>query len=98
MAVTDDSNLAKRMRAFRSHGISTDAIMRERKGVWYYEMVDLGFNYRLTDIQCALGFSQLTKQYRWLERRREIAMTDDSAFSRMPGLSPLAVLPDVTHA
>jgi perosamine synthetase len=98
MAVTDDSNLAKRMRAFRSHGISTDAITRERNGVWYYEMLALGFNYRLTDIQCALGLSQLTKQSRWLERRREIAMTYDLAFSRMPGLSPLAVLPDVTHA
>ena len=98
MAVTDDPTLATRMRTFRSHGISTDASTRESKGTWYYEMVDLGFNYRLTDIQCALGLSQLTKQPRWLERRREIAKTYDLAFSRVPGLSPLVVSRDVTHA
>lgn len=98
MAVTDDSTLASRMRVFRSHGISTDATTREEKGTWYYEMVDLGFNYRLTDIQCALGLSQLTKQSGWLKRRREIAHTYDVAFSGMFGITPLSVSPHVTHA
>jgi perosamine synthetase len=98
MAVTDNPVWAARMRTFRTHGISTDASTRESKGTWFYEMLDLGFNYRLTDIQCALGLSQLSKQPRWLERRREIATTYDLAFLRTPGLSPLTVSPVVTHA
>jgi len=98
MAVTNDPNLAKRMRAFRGHGISTDSRTREAMGTWFYEMVDLGFNYRLTDIQCALGLSQLKKQASWLVRRREIAKRYNEELAGIPGLSLLTVSPQVTHA
>lgn len=98
MVVTDDPELADRMRIFRNHGISTDARVRAEKGTWYYEMVDLGYNYRLTDIQCALGISQLRKLPRALARRRAIAARYDEAFARLPGIEPLSVSPDVRHA
>jgi perosamine synthetase len=80
MVTTDDEVLAKRLRLFRNHGITTDARQRER-GSWFYEMIDLGFNYRLPDLQCALGRSQLRKLPRWIERRRHIAARYDAAFA-----------------
>ena len=65
---TDDAELAARLRLFRNHGITTDHRQRETAGSWFYEMVDLGYNYRLTDFQCALGLSQLKKLPAWLTR------------------------------
>ncbi|MCP4566239.1 MAG: aminotransferase class I/II-fold pyridoxal phosphate-dependent enzyme, partial [FCB group bacterium] len=59
MITTNDPKFAGRMRRFRNHGIDTDFRQREQQGSWYYEMVDLGYNYRITDMQCALGLSQL---------------------------------------
>ena len=98
MISTDDPDLARRMRVFRNHGITTDHRQREQQGSWFYEMVDLGFNYRLTDVQCALGLSQLRKLPAWVARRREIARQYDAAFAGMPAVQPLAVRPDVVHA
>ncbi len=98
MVVTDRPEFAERMRRFRNHGISTDARARAEKGTWYYEMVDLGYNYRLTDIQCALGIAQLRKLTRALARRRAIAARYDAAFAEVPGVEPLAVGPEVRHA
>ncbi|MCL5966104.1 MAG: UDP-4-amino-4,6-dideoxy-N-acetyl-beta-L-altrosamine transaminase [Deltaproteobacteria bacterium] len=98
MVTTDDPDLARRMRLFRNHGITTDHRQREVLGSWSYEMVDLGYNYRLTDIQCALGASQLRKLPDWVRRRREIAAHYDTAFADTPGVRPLAVRPDVFHA
>lgn len=95
---TDDPKLAERMRVFRNHGITTDHRQREQIGSWFYEMVDLGYNYRLTDIQCALGISQLRKLPAWVERRQEIARTYDVAFADIPAVQPLAVRADVSHA
>jgi perosamine synthetase len=60
-------------RRFRNHGMSSDARQRQMSGQWHYEMVVLGFNYRLTDVACALGLSQLKKLGANLTRRREIA-------------------------
>lgn len=94
---TDDAELASRMRIFRSHGIATDFRQREKEGSWFYEMVELGYNYRLSDIQCALAASQLRKLPRWLERRQEIARRYDEAFHGTPDFQPLAVLPSVSH-
>ena len=94
VVTTDDSGLASRLRLFRNHGITTDHRQRERAGSWYYEMVELGYNYRLTDIQSALGFSQLRKQPAWLVRRREIAARYTDAFSSIPETTPPTVLPD----
>jgi perosamine synthetase len=98
MIVTDSPEFADRMRRFRNHGITADLQQRARQGTWYYEMADLGYNYRLTDFQCALGRSQLRKLPGWVERRREIARTYDAAFAGMPTVRPLTVRPDVYHA
>jgi perosamine synthetase len=98
MITTDDPELARRMRVFRNHGITTDHRQREAKGSWFYEMVDLGYNYRLTDLQCALGMSQLRKLPGWVARRQEIARRYDTAFAEMPVVQPLGVRDDVSHA
>jgi perosamine synthetase len=98
MITTDVPQLAERMRIFRNHGITSDHRQRESQGSWFYEMVELGYNYRLTDIQCALGLSQLRKLPNWLARRQEIAHRYDAAFFDMPAVKPLAVRPDVSHA
>ncbi|MBN2397759.1 MAG: UDP-4-amino-4,6-dideoxy-N-acetyl-beta-L-altrosamine transaminase [Deltaproteobacteria bacterium] len=98
MVTTESSPFADRMRAFRNHGITTDHHQREEQGSWFYEMVDLGYNYRLTDLQCALGLSQLRKSSGWLKRRREIAERYDTAFAHTPAVEPLRVRNDVLHA
>ena len=92
LITTDDDELARRMRVFRNHGITSDHRQREAQGSWYYEMQELGFNYRLTDFQCALGLSQLRKVRGWVERRREIARRYDEAFAAFPAVEPLSVL------
>lgn len=81
MVVTNDADLARAMRAFRGHGITTTAAEREKMGGWYYEMVDLGYNYRITDIQCALGSSQLKKLDGWIVKRNSLAQLYDAAFA-----------------
>jgi perosamine synthetase len=95
---TDDGELASRMRVFRNHGITTDHRQRERKGSWHYEMVELGYNYRLTDVQCALGISQLRRLPQWIERRQAIARRYDSVFAELPAIEPLRVRAGVAHA
>lgn len=91
---TDNPGLAARMRAFRSHGITTDFRQRAEAGSWVYEMVALGYNYRLPDLNCALGLSQLAKLSGWLARRRTIAAQYIAAFADLPTLHVLDVLPD----
>jgi perosamine synthetase len=98
MVTTDDPELAQRMRRFRNHGITTDHRQREHLGSWAYEMVDLGYNYRLSDIQCALGISQLRRVRERVARRQEIARCYDNAFAELAGLTPLGVAPSVSHA
>lgn len=98
IVTTDVSEFAKRMARFRNHGIDTDYRIREQKGTWYYEMIDLGYNYRITDFQCALGLSQLNKAHGWLTRRQEIACRYDTAFAELSSISPLHVREDLSHA
>jgi len=98
MITTDDENLANRMRLFRNHGITSDFRDREIRGSWFYEMADLGLNYRLTDIQCALGLSQLQKLPEFLHRRREIAAKYDEALADISGIEPLGLRSDVLPA
>jgi perosamine synthetase len=98
MITTDDSELAQRMRCFRNHGITTDHRQREKQGSWFYEMVDLGFNYRITDFQCALGISQLKKLSHFLKRRQKTAKLYGQAFSDMPIIKPLDVDAQISHA
>lgn len=84
MVVTDKPDLAERMRRFRNHGIDADHQQRAEQGTWHYEMEDLGYNYRITDFQCALGISQLGKLDRWIDRRQYIAKCYIDAFVSMP--------------
>lgn len=71
--LTDDETLAAAVRSFRHHGIDLDLHARHRGQSWEYDVVKLGFNYRMPDINCALGTSQLAKLAGWLDRRRELA-------------------------
>jgi len=98
VVTTGDPGLAQRMRIFRNHGITSDHRQRDEQGSWLYEMVDLGYNYRLTDFQCALGMSQLRKLSGWVARRQEIARRYDKAFGEVPAVEPLSVRDDVSHA
>jgi UDP-4-amino-4,6-dideoxy-N-acetyl-beta-L-altrosamine transaminase len=98
MITTDDGALAQRMRIFRNHGITTDHRQRSESGQWRYEMVTLGYNYRITDFQCALGSSQLKKLPLWLDRRRAIARQYDEAFASSPRVRPVRAGCDVNHA
>lgn len=97
MITTDNPVYASRMRRFRNHNLSSDHRERHEKGSWFYTMDDLGYNYRLTDIQCALGISQLKKVSQWSRRRQKIARQYDEAFRGLP-LCPLKVSSDVSHA
>jgi perosamine synthetase len=95
MLVTDNEEWADRARALRSHGIVRDVTkfteFTDESGPWLYEMQELGYNYRLTDLQCALGLSQLDRLDGFLARRREIVAAYNAAFVnlewlRTPGL------------
>lgn len=94
---TDDADLARRMQLFRSHGITTDFRQREDLGMFFYEMTDLGYNYRITDFQCALALSQLAKLQKWINRRQEIASLYDKGFSEIPQVIPLVKRKEVSH-
>ena len=98
MVTTNDAALAETLRRFRNHGISSEARQRQASGQWYYEMVLLGFNYRLTDVACALGLSQLKRLDANLARRREIAARYTAAFGNLPGIIPPGVRPDIKPA
>jgi perosamine synthetase len=98
MVTTDNPVFAEKLRRFRNHGISSDARQRQTAGQWQYDMVLLGFNYRLTDIACALGISQLRKLDENLARRRQIAARYSSAFAGIPGVAPPSVRSDVLPA
>lgn len=98
MVTTNNAAYAETLRRFRNHGISSDARQRQSAGQWHYEMVLLGFNYRLPDIACALGLSQLKKLDSNLARRREIAAHYTAAFREMPGVISPSVRGDVNPA
>lgn len=82
--VTNDEEYFKRLQLFRSHGITKENLINEPDGDWYYEMHELGFNYRITDIQCALGLSQLNKLDSFVKSRRKIASIYDEIFEDNP--------------
>jgi UDP-4-amino-4,6-dideoxy-N-acetyl-beta-L-altrosamine transaminase len=98
MILTGSLEYRNRMAAFRNHGIDTDHRQRAERGSWFYEMQDLGYNYRITDFQCALGSSQLAKLPGWLARRAAIADRYTRTFEQSGWVRPLAVRSDVTHA
>lgn len=86
MITTNDDDLARKLRLLRSHGMTReqDQMEGESEGGWYYEQIALGYNYRLTDMQSALGLSQLGKLDAWQRRRVEIADRYDRLFAGMP--------------
>ena len=90
MAMTNDAALAERMADLRSHGVTRDpARMRQTPdGPWYYEQLDLGLNYRLTDLQAALGVSQLARLEDFVERRNMLAERYDAALADLPLARP----------
>src|SRR5450432_1273926 len=98
MVTTDNPVFAETLRRFRNHGITSGARERQRDGQAHYEMVLLGFNYRLTDIASALGLQQLTKLEQNLARRRQIASRYDAAFRNLPELFRPQVCDDVKPA
>jgi UDP-4-amino-4,6-dideoxy-N-acetyl-beta-L-altrosamine transaminase len=92
MITTNDDTLARHLRRLRTHGIERDAtgLLRQDEGGWYMEMQELGYNYRISDILCALGISQLSRADEGLARRRALAATYDAAFAAVPGVDVLA--------
>jgi len=91
MAVTNDQALAKRLKLFRSHGISAvaaDMQARPEGEIWNYQQIDLGFNYRMTDIQAALGLSQMQRLDKFVAKRHEVAERYDELLSTLPLLTP----------
>ena len=95
---TNNPDYAQRIRMFRNHGITTDHRQRESENAWFYEMADLGYNYRLTDLQCALGQSQLRRLAAFVARRAAIARRYSAAFRENAYVQPLSVRSGVLHA
>jgi len=90
MAVTQNAALAQRMRRLRTHGITRvpSEMQADAEGAWYYEQIELGFNYRLTDIQAALGLSQMNRLEFYVTRRRELARRYDELLKATPLILP----------
>lgn len=90
MLLTQDDILANRLRLLRTHGITRDlgAMVHRPDGEWYYEQIELGFNYRLTDLQAALGMSQLARLGDYITRRRVLADRYDSLLAGLPLVTP----------
>ncbi len=90
MILTNDDDLHQKLLLLRSHGITRDPLFTQNPpdGPWSYEQIDLGFNYRITDLQAALGESQLQKLPRFLARRRELAARYDEKLAALPLTRP----------
>jgi UDP-4-amino-4,6-dideoxy-N-acetyl-beta-L-altrosamine transaminase len=90
VAVTNDPRLARRMALLRSHGVTREAgeMTHASDGAWYYQQLELGFNYRLTDVHAALGRSQMAQLDAFLDRRRAIARRYDTALRELPIVTP----------
>ncbi len=98
LIATASADMAARLRRFRNHGLETEFRERDARGDVYSPMVELGYNYRLSDLQCALGLSQLSRLDQNLERRAEIARRYRAELASQPGLIVPAVAADVRHA
>lgn len=90
MALTNDAGLANRMNLLRSHGITRDPtqMTHDPDGPWYYQQIDLGFNYRMTELQAALGLSQMNRLAAYVEQRHRIARRYDAALATLPVVTP----------
>lgn len=90
MAVTNDTELAGRMELLRSHGITRDPaqMTHAADGPWYYQQIELGYNYRMTELQAALGCSQMTRLDEYVARRHELARRYDELLAPLPVTRP----------
>ena len=90
MALTNDAELAKKMVLLRSHGITRDPMQMtcDSEGPWFYQQIELGFNYRLTDLQAALGLSQMDRLQPYVAQRNQLANRYDELLSSMPVTTP----------
>ena len=90
MVLTNRKDLYEKLRLYRSHGITRDLgkMTRESDGAWYYQQIELGCNYRMTDIQAALGSSQMTRLDTFVARRRELAARYDELLRDLPLITP----------
>ena len=86
MVLTNNEDLYKKLTLYRSHCITRDPelMTKEADGPWYYQQIGLGFNYRMTDVQAALGYSQLTKVYKFIARRRQLAARYNELLKDLP--------------
>jgi perosamine synthetase len=98
MVVTNNPEYGNEIRRFRNHGIDKDHYRRSQQGSWYYEITRMGYNYRMTDIQCALGISQLQKLPQWILRRRQIAEHYDAILGKNDNIDLLLAKSFVEHA
>lgn len=90
LATTNDPRLARHMERLRSHGITRDSTEMDRDpdGPWYYQQIELGFNYRMTEMQAALGLKQLERLETYVARRNELAWQYDQALAGLPVVTP----------
>ncbi|MGZ5781090.1 MAG: UDP-4-amino-4,6-dideoxy-N-acetyl-beta-L-altrosamine transaminase [Burkholderiaceae bacterium] len=90
MAMTNDVRLAKRMQLFRSHGITRDVeeMTHAPDGPWYYQQIELGYNYRMTDLQAALGLSQMRRLDEFVAKRHAIAKRYEQLLAKLPVITP----------
>src|SRR5690554_5564718 len=90
MALTNDDQLAEKMNLHRSHGVTRDQnlMTHEPDGPWYYQQVDLGFNYRMTELQGAMGVSQMDRLDAFVARRHELARRYDQLLADLPVTTP----------
>ena len=99
MACTQNKEYYEKMALYRTHGITHEAEKLQREdGLWYYEMQELGYNYRITDIQAALGTSQLKRARKNVEIRRELVRKYNEAFVSIPEIKTPYEAADVYHA
>ncbi|MEI9889094.1 MAG: UDP-4-amino-4,6-dideoxy-N-acetyl-beta-L-altrosamine transaminase [Rhizomicrobium sp.] len=98
MTLTQSADYAAHMRRFRNHGISSDHRQRDAEGTFAYDMVELGYNYRLPDVQCALGLAQLGRLPQWIACRRAVAAWYEECLAGLDHVQPLRLHADRTHA
>lgn len=90
MVLTNNEDLYKKLCLYRSHGITRDAelMTHEADGPWYYQQVDLGYNYRMTELQAALGYSQMDRLDEFVARRRQLVARYDELLKNLPVITP----------